>query len=172
LAWLAQINRGGIHSLLGHVEAATADVHACLAHYETSQQLAMPIFCLFNLTFISWQQGAWAEGQAIAEKARTMSTTQLPEQRHLVLFSQRCLALFAPPAEATTLLLKALALSKELKLLLQEAACLLSLAGLTTNHVEQDRLWAQGIHILRQTEATAWVNGRSPANPPFIALLY
>lgn len=172
LAWLARINRGGIHSMLGNVEAATADIHACHAHYEASQHTLMFIFCLFNLAFIDWIHEAWAEGQAKAEKAYTMSITQLPEQRHLVLFSQRCLALFAPPEEATTLLQNALTLSKELKLLVQEAACLLSLAGLATDRKEQDSLWAEGVRILRQIEATAWVNGRSPTNPPFIAMLY
>lgn len=81
----------------------------------------------------------------------------------------RALALCAAPDEARAALREALALAREHGRRLDEAACLLSLAALDESR--EAELWAEGAELLHEIGAPAWLDGRSPANPPLVALI-
>jgi hypothetical protein len=100
-----------------------------------------------------------------------MATHELGSLPHLSLFARRCLALFRPPMEAIELLQQALSQARKYHSKLQQAACLLSLAGLVADESERHRLWAEGVELLQTMNALAWLEGHSLENPPFIANL-
>ncbi len=83
----------------------------------------------------------------------------------------RCLAQIELPDRAVDLLQQALALARESNRKFEQAACLLSLAGLTGDEADQCALWEQGSDLLYKMGAAAWVDDCSPQNPPFLPLM-
>lgn len=89
----------------------------------------------------------------------------------LRLCALRCLALVEPPEQAVSLLRQALEQARESNRRIEQAACLLSLAGLAGDEAEQSALWEQGSRLLVKMGAAAWLEECSPHNPPFLPLL-
>lgn len=83
----------------------------------------------------------------------------------------RCLAEHQPPSQRVESLQRALEFARQCRRRLDEAACLLSLASLTEDKEERDRLWSSGVHLLEEIGATDWLVGCSPENPPHIVIV-
>jgi tetratricopeptide (TPR) repeat protein len=105
----------------------------------------------------------------VAEKAFEYAEQQsYPAAKIIAL---RCLAEIRVPEESKALLYRALALARQCHKVLDEAACLLSLAGLEENENQQKELWTEGTQILTKIGASAWLEGCSVKHPPKIALM-
>lgn len=96
------------------------------------------------------------------------------EQQNLLppkIFALRALAEVRTPSQSKVLLNQALALSHQCHRLLDEAACLISLAGVEENKEEQKKLWDSGEKILQEIGASLWVEGCSPLHLPKIPVV-
>lgn len=80
-------------------------------------------------------------------------------------------AKYQPPGEKAALLRQALDIMRRYGRRLDAADCLLSLAGLAEMPEERARLWNEGVCLLQEINATAWLEGASPENPPFIVTI-
>lgn len=82
-----------------------------------------------------------------------------------VQFALRCLGEQLPLDQREAPLQEALTMAWQLGRRLDEAACLLWLAGLKTGR-EQTRLWKQGAHLLERCSASAWLTKYALHHPP------
>ena len=89
----------------------------------------------------------------------------------LQILGLRARALTEEAVTAGSTLQEALGLAREHGRALDEAGCLLSLAALASDSAEQQRLWHEGSVLLTRIGATAWLDGRTPDNPPLVALI-
>ncbi|GIK56017.1 MAG: tetratricopeptide repeat protein [Chloroflexi bacterium] len=167
----ATINRGATLLLLGEYEDGLVDVRPGLAYYQAQNHAVMSLLCQMSLAFAYWGMGQRTEGLPLAEEVLTAAITRFPDLPFLALFARRCLALFHPQAEAIRLLQEALIQARELGLRLQEAACLISLSALVNNHSEQQMFWDEGLRLLQEMDALAWLEN-SPHTPPFIGMFH
>ncbi|HRQ42311.1 MAG TPA: tetratricopeptide repeat protein [Chloroflexota bacterium] len=167
----ATINRGATLLLLGEYTAGLADVRPGLAYYQAQNHAVMALLCQMSIAFAYWGMGRRAEGMPLAEEVLHVALTRFPDLPFLALFARRCLALFRPPAEAARLLQEALTQARELRLQLQAAACLLSLSALVNDHSERQMCWDEGVRLLQEMDALAWLDS-SPHKPPFIGMFH
>lgn len=167
----ALMNQGAVLLLLGQYETGLASIQEALQAFQFAQEHELVLLCQMDMCFAYWHLGQKVEGEKIAQQILAVATNELTSLPHLSLFARRCLALFRPPIEAIELLRQALLLAQKHNSRLQQAACLISLAGLVSNERESHRLWAEGADILQAMNALAWLDGCSPKNPPFIANL-
>lgn len=118
-------------------------------------------YCLFRL-------GRAEEAQTAVTQAISMAAeVDSPTLDSLIL---RCRALLAPQNEAVILMEQALTEARRLQRRFDEASCLLRLAVWSSGQ-RRHELWAEGVAILHTIGAEAWLNGRSPDNPPTLAML-
>ncbi len=89
---------------------------------------------------------------------------------HLHVVTARCLALFLRPPEQERLLREALALAREHNRPMDEAGCLFSLSAIVPDARERAELYRQATELLEQMEATGWLAGKSPADPPLLPM--
>lgn len=89
-----------------------------------------------------------------------------------MLLVNRLRALMRPRAESERLLREGLSLARDLQRRIDEAACLLSLSAVVESESECEALWSEGARLLQKCGAAAWLEGRSPENPPFMPLIY
>ena len=66
---------------------------------------------------------------------------------------------------------KALSLASQHHRLFDEAGCLFSLGGLTTDKAKQADYWQKAVKLLEKMGVAAWLENHSPENPPFLALM-
>lgn len=118
-------------------------------------------YCLFKL---GRREGAET---AVAQAVTLAAPIASPVLDGMIL---RCRALFVPQAEAVALLEQALELAQRSRRRLDEGHCYLQLAVLASGQ-QQAELWAAGAAIMHEIGAAAWVDGRSPNNPPAIAMI-
>ncbi len=172
--WLAQFSYAHYLTYLDQPEKCQDVLLACVDYYTATNQPHMVLFCDLFHCLLHWRRGEQAQGYALAQRSvATTNTTLFVKYRYLTLFAHRCLALFLPSEQAVPVLEQALALALELKLPLQEGACLLSLAGLVGSDKErQVALWEEGVQILTELGAEAWLSGCSLENPPFVFMSY
>ncbi len=161
-------NRGAVRYYLGDYAGALADLdidrQACQGKGQRNG-----LAC--NLVMTSWvyaSLGDAATGLQLAEQAQAIA--DLSDTPPLCILALRCRAAFLPAAEQAGLLRAALDLSIRERRLLDQAGCLVSLSALAQGE-EQARLWAEAARLLAEIDALAWLDGRSPQNPPQIALL-
>lgn len=83
----------------------------------------------------------------------------------------RCLAHFLPVNKRKPYLDRALQLTHQQNRRLEEAGALLQLAEIASSPEEQTRLWKQGAEILSMIGASAWLQGHTPQDPPFIPMM-
>jgi tetratricopeptide (TPR) repeat protein len=160
-------NRGIVRLHLGEYAAAIEDLHADieLTRHRSQEGLG----CAY--TALSWcllGQGKGREGEEYARQA-----LRLGEDMHspgLRIIALRCLAEFQSGAEKSQTLQTALALARAHQRRLDEAACLLSLAGVTPPP-EAMTYWDEGVVRVHQIGAAPWLAGHAPENPPRLALL-
>ncbi|MFP4395711.1 MAG: hypothetical protein ACLFTI_10655 [Anaerolineales bacterium] len=163
-----QSNRAVVWLYQGKYEAAIPDLAADFDFSEDqnlSGAVVMDCICL-SLCY----QGLGQEERAIRLAERAWEIAQRLGKPVFQALALRCLAEHLP-AQRFDLLERALALAREAQRPLDEAACLLSLSGLTGDEKERHRLWQQGVRILARIGATAWLAGASPRNPPRIIIL-
>lgn len=162
-------NRGSVYAQLGRYQEAEKDL---LYSLQEAQQRNLPV--LFILNQFYWclylaGTGRQNEAQAIAMESYD-AAEQILGDPVIRLFARRVLAQYVPPEKGISLLQEGLTMAQELKRPLDEAGCLLSLAGLTQDEARQKALWQQGAHRLAEIGATDWLLGHSPDNPPFIGV--
>lgn len=163
-----QSNRAVAWLYQGKYEAAIPDLEADLNFSEEHDLVGaveMDCICL-SLCY----QGLGQEEHAVRLAERAWEIAQRLEKPVFRALALRCLAEHRP-ARRFDLLEQALALACEAQRPLDEAACLLSLAGLAEDEEERQRLWAEGVRILERIGATAWLTGASPDDPPRIIIL-
>ncbi len=164
----ALMNRGAILLLLGQYEATLSTIQEVLQAFQLSQDRERLFLCQLNLCYAYLHVGRKGEGEALAQQIFTVATQELAALPHLSLFARRCLALFRPRIEAIELLQQALTQARKYNSRLQQAACLISLSGLVADEIERDRMWSEGAQLLSAMNASTWIDGHSPENPPFI----
>jgi tetratricopeptide (TPR) repeat protein len=163
-----QSNRAVAWLYQGEYEAAIPDLEADFDFSEEqnlSGAVVMDCICL-SLCY----QGLGQEEQAIRLAERAWEVAQRLGKPVFQALALRCLAEHRP-AQRFDLLERALTLARKAHRPLDEAACLLSLAGLTEDEDERRRLWQRGVRILARIGATAWLAGASPRDPPRIIIL-
>ena len=138
--------------------------------YETQTVKTNIIIQLVNISRCYTALGKSALAINAAEKAFHYAEGQgYPAAKIITL---RCLAEIRTPEQSRHLLQQALALACQCHHRLDEAACLLSLAGTEANENERTRLWQEGSQILDRIGASAWLEGFSPQHLPKIPLVY
>ncbi len=169
----AEINRAlGNRALaflyLRDYAAALPDLETSLVQLEALgllQQLA-ETYC--HLSCCLYGLGRMAEAEtAVAQAIDLAAPIDSPTLASLIL---RCRALLASPDEAVALMEQALAEARRNRRRLDEARCLLRLSNLKVG-LQRDELWAEGAAIMFKIGAEAWLDGRSPDNPPTIAMI-
>lgn len=164
----AQGNRALALLYLGKYAAALPDLEASITQLHAlglQQQLAETYL---HLSCCFYGLGRLAEAETAVQQALDMAPNiNAPVLDGLIL---RCRAMLAPPAEAVLLMEQALDLARRYRRRLGEARCLLRLAVLTSGP-QRDELWGAGASILRKIGAEAWLDGRSPENPPTLAII-
>lgn len=163
----AQGNRVQILLYLGRYAEALPDLRQSIAQLEALEMQWQVAQRYANLSCCLYGLGRPAEGETAVNRAAALAEQiDSPLLEGLVL---RCRALFASPEEAVALMEQALALARRYRRL-DEGRCLLRLAVLASGERRQ-ALWAEGEAIMREIGAAAWVDGRSPENPPAVALI-
>ena len=142
-----QANRGIVRLHQGHFAVALDDIEPDLAFYEQNGNAEGLICDRVNVARCQAGLGRHAEALALAQQTLEMAcAANAPALRIIAL---RGLAEQLPMAAQEPLLREALAFAQQTGRQLDEAACLLSLAGLQ-NDPEQMRLWRQGARLLRK----------------------
>ncbi len=163
-----QSNRAVVWLYQGKYEAAIPDLEADFNFSEEqnlSGAVVMDCICL-SLCY----QGLGQEERAIRLAERAWEVAQRLGKPVFQALALRCLAEHHL-ARRCDLLERALVLASKAHRPLDEAACLLSLAGLTEDEKERQFLWQQGVRILARIGATAWLADASPRDPPRIIIL-
>jgi len=161
-------NRAMALLYLGQFAAALPDIKKTLVQLQALglQQLLAQAYlhlscCLHGL-------GQMAAAETAVSTATTLATQiDSPFLQGLIL---RCRALFVPQAEAIDLMEQALTVARRYRQRLDEGRCLLRLSVLTSGP-QREQLWEKGAALMHEIGAEAWVNGRSPDNPPTIAMI-
>ncbi|HNT75271.1 MAG TPA: hypothetical protein PKH77_09650 [Anaerolineae bacterium] len=163
IASLVQINRANVALCRPDYPAAIADFEAWLAGQSWGDQAA---FEKLNLSHAYAALGQLDRAQTLVAEAREIAAHS--ESEILQGLTLRHWATYQPPAEKAALLRRALEIMQRYERRLDVADCLLSLAGVAETAEERARLWDEGVHLLQEIHATAWLEGASPDQPPFI----
>jgi len=156
-------NRGVIKFFLNEVDTARHDLETGLALIGEATHIG--IGCSYvNLSRCYAALGQREYTLELVHKAEELAEiNNSPRLRIIVL---RCLAEYLTAEKDRKLLNKALALAKKHNRLLDQAACLLTIAKLTDNVPEKNALWEQGVNLLEQMGAKDWLQGHSIEHPP------
>lgn len=165
----AKLNQGAILVYLGEYEAARQELEESLARVtgEGRQELIAAVQLDLSLCYagLGQHEAAYDMAQQAYTRAMEMSFPGL------TIIALRVLALHGPSEARIHHLKQALSLARRHGRLSDEAGCLFSLAGLAMDKKERAVYWQQAARLLQQMGATAWLDGRSPGNPPFLALM-
>lgn len=162
-------NRGIARFHLGEYERAREDLEEELAFFGTQGYRAYVGCTLVNLSWCYSALGQQDKARTFAEQAVALG--QETGSVALQIVALRCMAEYLPPSTQEEYLRRALHLAQG-KRRFDEAASLLSLAGITEDGVEQSALWRKGCRLLEEMHASVWVKNRSPHQPPRLPLLY
>lgn len=161
-------NRAIVRLHRGDCAAAMADLRI---EQEFAEQSGRPEGLLCN--YVTQARCLAGLGQAIEARTlaeRTVTMARQTGSAALTIIALRCLAEHVTPDAAIAALAEALNLAQQTGRRLDEAACLLALAGLTAGP-EQTITWRAGQRILTAIGAGAWLRGCTPDNPPRIVLI-
>ena len=163
-----QSNRAVAWLYAGKYEAAIPALKTDL-HFSEERQFSgavlMDCICL-SLCYLELEQ----RERALRLAQRAMEIAQALKNTTFQVLALRCWAEHHPE-QRRTLLSQALSLARQGQRPLDEAACLLSLAELTPDEDERRTLWNQGVRILEQIGATAWLSDATPYAPPRVIIL-
>lgn len=159
-------NRGTILLYQGDYQKALEALREDEAYCEANHLVEGLGCTMVNLALCLWQQDERAEAIKYAEAA--LQTAQEHHLKTLRLIALRELAFFTDDrTRSRELLEEALKLARESERQFDEAACMLSLAGLSSDA----NLWAAGVALLEKMKAQGWLDGHSLANPPLMPML-
>ncbi len=161
-------NRGAVLMYQGRHAEGLCDIEACQTLLLAQGRRVVYIGSLVDLAYCCAQLGETTRAQRAAQDA--LHQADELGLLNLRLIALRCLAQIDPANHQHERLREALALARQLKRRLDEAGCLLSLAGATAVDTERTQLWNEGVSLLQQCGARAWLAGHSPDHPPFIAM--
>ncbi len=165
----ARLNRGAVLVYLGDYAAARQELEESLALVtsEGRQELIAAVQTDLSLCYAGL--GDLQTAQQFAMSAHTMA-----EQMSfpgLTIITLRALARFGAPETRRAHLHSALSLAQRHDRPFDEAACLFSLAGLSTTRNERITCWQQATYLLESMGATTWLAGHTADAPPFLALM-
>jgi tetratricopeptide (TPR) repeat protein len=161
-------NRAMALLYLGDYEAALSLLEESIVRLHTLGLLQQLAQTYVHLSYCLDGLGRREEAvTAVAQAEQLAQDIESPSIQGLIL---RCRARFAPLAEAIILVEQALALARRYRQRLDEGVCLLRLAILSSGQ-QQAQLWEEGAVIMDEIGAKAWMDGRSPDNPPTIAMI-
>ncbi len=160
-------NRGVVQIHLGEFGAALEALKEDARHSEQRGSREGRVAVYVNLARCLGGLGRRDEAVALARRA--LALAQDTGSATVRLAALRSLAEWLPPSQQEPYLREALHLARQTGRRLDEAACLLSLAAVHAGE-ERQRLWQQGVALLQEMEALAWVQGRTPDDPPSIPL--
>jgi tetratricopeptide (TPR) repeat protein len=164
----ATANRGSIRLHLHKYDAARRDLEAELA--VDGDKTHVGVGCSYaNLSRCYAGLGQREYGLELAKKAWNLA--EINGSARLQIVALRCMAEYQSPAKNKELLHEALILTQKHARPFDQAACLLVLAHLSNNEAERFTLWQQGVNLLKQMGATAWLRGHSITNPPCLPLI-
>lgn len=158
---MALLYLGNFATALPLLEESIARLQSLGLQLQLAESYIFLSYCLDGLGRRAEAETAVAQAMEIAEKLDS------PALQGLIL---RCRAHFAAPTEAIDLMEQALTQARQYGRKLEEGRCLLRLAVLSSGR-QRDKLWAEGAAIMNEIGAEAWLDGRSPENPPTVALI-
>jgi tetratricopeptide (TPR) repeat protein len=161
-------NRAVTRLYQGQYNEAIPDLEADLRFSEEQGLTAAGLMDRICLSLCYLELGKEKCARQLAEKA--MSTAYALSNRTFEILALRCIAEHRPEHRGA-LLHQALARARENRRPLDEAGCLLSLAGLADDEKSRTRFWKRGVCILQSIGATGWLKDASPDNPPRVIIL-
>ena len=165
----AESNYTAARMYLGQAAEALPQLHAVYERFLTQERPEGYLSTLADLAVAYYLLGDSQRSRDHA--ARIFAHAATPDYPAIHILGLRARALSEAPAQAAGSLRQALELARQHGRSLDQAACLLSLAGLAADHETQQTLWHEGVSLLAAMGATAWLNGRSPTHPPLIAYI-
>ncbi|MBN1486193.1 MAG: tetratricopeptide repeat protein [Anaerolineae bacterium] len=162
----ARGNRGIVQMYLGQTEQALNAIKSDMDYRILNNEIRGEISCLLNLSMCYWMMQEKAQAIQAAERANMLAN----EIDSIVIkaLAARILARYQPEDGQAAVLQETLVVMRDRHRRLSEADCLLSLAALAKDNTEQEELWKQGVQILTEIGATAWLKGATPQNPPLL----
>ncbi len=162
-------NRASALLALGRAAEALPDIESSLSRYHAQGRkegaIVTTIDMVLYLEAIGDEAGA-------ARLARENHAAALREDfPKLPIVTGRCLAPFLPPAERRALLTEMLAAARAYGRPMDAAGCLFALAAIGADPAERAVHYREGVELVKQMGATAWLAGRSPANPPWLPMM-
>lgn len=164
-----RINRAYIRLHLGQTELSFQELQGLWDDETVQSSPELKGRCAAILSRCYMLLGQRDEAQRAAKCALDISMQN--DMRVLHVTTLRCLAQVELPEKAVILLHQALSLANELNRRFDQAACLLSLAGLMKDQEAQACAWDEGSRLLQEMGAAAWLEDCSPQNPPFLPLV-
>jgi tetratricopeptide (TPR) repeat protein len=165
----AQGNRGIVRLHMKEYDAARQDLEAD-AVFVKAHSMQEELACNYvNLSRCYAELGEHKYALWLAEQALSISKWINSAASRTV--ALRCWAEYQSPEQQTAFLRQALTLAQTYHRRFDEAACLLKLSSLIQNNGEQSILWNQGVRLLEEIGAVAWLNRHSPDDTPCLPLL-
>lgn len=162
-------NRGSILLYLGRCAEALPDLLKTLAQFRNmGRQELVAVSCIeLGLCYAGLKNPTL--GLYYTQKAQSICES-LKEQPALQIHWRRGMAFLHPPRVAVPWLEEALAVARETRRPLDEAACLLDLGGKQNTPEQALPYWLEAEKILIRIGAQNWLSGQTPIRPPFLML--
>jgi tetratricopeptide (TPR) repeat protein len=167
---MAQNNLAAVQVYAGQSAEARRTLEAVLASFRRQKREELMVSALLDLTICYWNLHQIMRACRLAEQAWQIVQNPHKDFGFLKCVVLRCLAVVQPSEQAESTLRQALSLASRYKRSYDEVGCRLSLAGVVADPMESELFWAQGVHMLEEMGATAWLEGRSSRNPPFLPI--
>ncbi len=163
-------NRGTVLLYLGKYQAALADLQTSYELFKDQGRAESVIASYIDLSYCYFGLGERERALQYAQKALKMA--RCSEFSTIRIIALRCIAEQTEDIEKRRAYLdEALALARAHERRLDEAGCLLSLCEITQEPGKKNRLWEEGKKLLEECGASAWLEGASPENPPFVIMV-
>jgi tetratricopeptide (TPR) repeat protein len=167
---MAQNNLAAVQTYAGQSAEARHTLEAVLVSFRRQKREELVISALLDLTICCWNLHKIVRARRLVEQAWQIVQNPHKDFGFLKCVVLRCLAVVQPSEQAEDTLRQALFLASQYKRSYDEAACRLSLAGVVADPTESELFWAQGVQMLEEMGATAWLDGHSARNPPFLPI--
>jgi len=168
-ARLAHANLCGMRVFQGRGDQVVAEMERLLAG-SRQRSIEHELGVMLDLMPCYWFLGRTGEAVQAARRIVAIAEELKEGLPGVMVPALRGLALTQPVDEARLTLVKALELAREYEREFDRAACLLSLAGLSAGDEAQE-LWCEGLARMKEMGSLPWVEGRTPADPPFLPLV-
>jgi len=163
---LAKGNHGAALLYLGQYQAAMKEIKECQEAFKAAGLTELLIGATLDLAMCLLNLGDKERSYALTEEAFELA--QNTDFQGLQIIAMRHLALHKPPDEAREILAKALDLAKKIDREMDIAGCMMSMIPTTSLWQEKAVLWKEAANIIESMGASAWLDGHSITNPPWI----